>query len=115
MTYGRLPCSNSSLRATKFSATRLPISCGDVPAGQSRKYDWADTQGRMIRTIPIAKRNATGLRCRYMIQISFSGYSVFLRSTAVIVIDVLFKPGANAARVILPAPDVDLIITKQRP
>src|SRR5947209_8945135 len=31
-------CSNSNLRATKFSATRLPISCGEVPAGQFLKY-----------------------------------------------------------------------------
>src|SRR5215510_10821457 len=40
MTYFLLPSSTSSLRATKFSATRRPTSRGDVPAGQLRKYDW---------------------------------------------------------------------------
>src|SRR5262245_40175258 len=40
MTYCRRGLiSKSNLRTTKFSATRLPTSCGDAPAGQSAKED----------------------------------------------------------------------------
>src|SRR3954462_8055907 len=55
MTNFRLPSATSRLRATKFSATRLPTSCGEVPLGQSRKYDCAVTRASTERSIASAK------------------------------------------------------------
>src|SRR5215831_16212206 len=57
MTDFRLPSATSSLRAMKFSATRRPISCGDVPAGHLLKYACACSCCVQIRMIPQASAN----------------------------------------------------------
>src|SRR3954470_1433262 len=62
MTDLRLPSDTSSLRATKFSATRLPTSCGEVPAGHLLKYDCAASGVAVLRNM-IAAKNGTCLFC----------------------------------------------------
>src|ERR1043166_3985089 len=68
MTILRLPSSTSSLRATKFSATRLPTSCGEVPAGHLLKYDCAAT-GRAAERIMVNTKSGAirFVRCKVIL------------------------------------------------
>src|SRR6185503_5254212 len=80
MTNFLLPSSTSSLRATKFSATRRPTSCGEVPAGQLRKYDWPLSGPAADRTTPNANNVMNFLFGRF--KIGPPGYRFVLSAVA---------------------------------
>src|SRR5947209_5714597 len=113
-------CSNSNLRATKFSATRLPTSCGELPAGQFLKYlDCARALLQVITTNAVATSNASAFDC-----LSIFTPSNFYRACAplyadlavtLIVIELLVRPVAEAVSVIRPEGALALRIAKQRP
>src|SRR5215213_8904008 len=69
-------CSNSNERATQFSATRLPTSLGEVPAGQFLKWSAARVAGARLVSTSAASESAIAFGCLRIFRLSPQGYEI---------------------------------------
>jgi hypothetical protein len=63
------------LRARNFSATRLPTSAGELPAGHLRKYDdWPSAQVGVVKTAAITSSPVQRSRSLFINSVSLPPY-----------------------------------------